>query len=109
MRYFEEERGFSSLATLFGFQDEAAAFVEIDETGAGETSRMTECYGTLEDVLIPAVIGDGRVGPRDFQVVAELGEKECVVGAFSSGRVLPPLNEWIRRHQELGCACSMRV
>lgn len=70
VREFEERRCFGNCTALFGFQDEAATFVEIDEASAGEASRVTEGYGALEDVLILAVVCDGRVRPRDFQVVA---------------------------------------
>ena len=100
VRHFEEQRWFGSFAALLGFEDEAAAFVEIDETSAGEAGRVTERYGALEDVVILAGVRDGRVGPRDFQVVAEFGEEERVVRPFGGGRVLPPLDEWMRRHDK---------
>jgi hypothetical protein len=93
MRHFGEQRWFGSFAALFGFQDEASAFVEIDETGAGEACRVTERYRALEDVVVLAGVRDGRLGPRDFQEVAEFGEEQCVVRPFRSSRVLPPLNE----------------
>ena len=63
---------------------------------------MAEGYGALENVVILSFVRDGRVGALDFQVVAEFREEECVVRPFSSGRVLPPLNECIRRHEEVG-------
>ena len=100
MRDFEKEGWFGSRGALFGFQHEAAAFVEIDETGAGEAGRVTEGYGALEDVVILAGVGDGRVGARDFQVVAEFGEEESVVGTFGGGRVPPPIDEFFGRHED---------
>jgi hypothetical protein len=94
MRHFDEQRWFGSFAALFGFQDEAAAFVEIDEASAGEARRVTERHGALEDVVVLAGVRDGRVGPRDFQVVAEFGEEEYVVRPFRRGRGLPPIDEF---------------
>jgi hypothetical protein len=46
---------------------------------------VAEGYGTLEDVAIFAIVGDGGVGSRDFQVVAEFGQEERVVGPLGSG------------------------
>ena len=109
VRDFEEEGWFGSRAALFGFEDEAAAFVEIDETGAGEAGRVTEGYGALEDVVILGGVGDGRVGARDFQVVAEFGEEECVVGPFGGGRVAPPIDEFMGQHENWDRFRSMRV
>ena len=70
VRHVEEERWLSSFTALFGFQDEVAAFVEIDETGARKAGRVTEGHGAFKDVVILADVRDGRFGPRDFQVVA---------------------------------------
>jgi hypothetical protein len=56
---------------------------------------VTEGNGTLEDVVVLGIVGDGGVRARDFQVVAEFGEEESVVGALGSARVAPPLDEGI--------------
>jgi hypothetical protein len=98
MRQVEEQRGLGSFAALFGLQDETTALVEIDKASAGKTRGVTKRYGALEDVVILAIVRHGGVWPRDLQVVAQLGEEECVVRPFRCGRVLPPFNEWIRRH-----------
>ena len=93
-RDLEEQRGFSGFAALFGFEHEAALFVEVDEAGARNAGRVAERNGTFEDVVIPIAVGDSGVGTRDFQVVAEFGEEEGVVGPLGGARVLPPLDKW---------------
>ena len=42
MTHFEEERGFRRGTTVLGLEDEAAAFVEMDEGGAGEPGGVAE-------------------------------------------------------------------
>ena len=64
------------MAALFGFEDEAAPLVEIDEAGAGGGRGMAEGNGPLKDVVVLAVVGDGGIGSGDIEVVAEFGEEE---------------------------------
>ena len=70
--------GALGLAGLFGFQDEAAAFVEVDAAvgvGAGDGGAFD---GAFEDVVVVFGVGGGGVGAGDADRVAEFGEEEGV-------------------------------
>ena len=63
---------------MFGFQDEAAAFVEVNAAFAGGAVGVV-----LGDFVFEAVTGvAGGVGMRDGQEIAEFGKEKLAVGAF---------------------------
>lgn len=99
-RHFEEERGLGRSAALLGFEDEAAVFVKINETRAGESGEMAKCDGAFENVIVLGVVGDSGVGARHFEEVAEFGEEEGVIGSFSGAGVLPALDERVYGHEQ---------
>ena len=79
---------------LFGFREQAAGFVEIDETGGGAAVRLLMGDGALEDVKIFRVVRAGGFRVGDVQdLVAEFGEKERVVGLFRPAGFLPSFDE----------------
>jgi hypothetical protein len=58
---------------VFGFEDEAAALVEVDAAGGVGAAAVVEADGALEDVGVVAVVGLRRVGAGDGEQVAQLG------------------------------------
>src|SRR5437660_1423811 len=72
---WKEGRGLGRGTALLGFEDEAGTFVEIDAAVGGRAGRVAEGDGTLEDVIVVAVVGEGGIGTGDFEIVAELGEE----------------------------------
>jgi hypothetical protein len=46
---------------------------------------VVEGHGALEDVAVFGVVCDGGIGARDFEVVAEFGQEERVVGSLGGG------------------------
>ena len=68
------------LDALFRFEHEAAAFVEVDPFGRVGAVEVIEADVAFEDVGVLAVVLHGRIGPRDFDDVAQFGEEELVVG-----------------------------
>ena len=96
----EQERGFIEFdAALLGFQNEAALFVQVDESGAGETAGIAESYWPLEYVIVVATVRDGWIGTGDVEIVAQLRKEQLVIGSLGGGGVLPPLDEWVSWHQ----------
>ena len=85
--------GLAFLDPLLGFQDVAAALVEVDAPGARGAVRVIEGDAALEDVSVVGVVGPGRIWSRDAEEVAELGEEELVVCALRSPRGAPTGNE----------------
>jgi hypothetical protein len=81
------------VAALFGFEHETAALVEVDASGAGGAVAVVELDGAFEDVGVEGVVWDGGVGTGKGEEVAEFGEEELVVGAFSGAGLLPALDE----------------
>lgn len=73
------------LATLLRFKHKAAALVEIDETGTGQAAGVAERHRPLEDVVILAVVGNGRSGTGNIQIIAEFGKKKLVIGSLRGG------------------------
>jgi len=96
---FKERWSPRSGTPLLRFENETAAFVEVNEARAGQAARVTEGDGTLEYVLVMTVVAYGGMGSGNLQEVAELGEEELVVGAFGGGGVLPATEEGGRRHE----------
>jgi hypothetical protein len=80
-------------AALFGFEDEAAAFIEIDAAGAGSAVAVVEVNGAFKDVGVLRIVGNGGIGTGDAEDVAEFGEEELVIGAFGCAGVLPAADE----------------
>ena len=70
---------------------------------------MPEGYRPLEYVLVLAIIGDGGIGTGYIEIVAQLREKQLVVGAFGSGGTLPSLDKWMRWHDKrLSCSIQCK-
>jgi hypothetical protein len=70
------------VGTLFGFEDEAAPFVEINAADALGAIAQVEGDVPFEDVCIVGDAGPRGIGLRDVQEVAELREEEGIVGPF---------------------------
>lgn len=88
-RGVEESGLFDCVAALFGFEDEAAAFVEVDAAGGGGAVGVAEGDGAFEDVGVGSEIARGGLGAGDVEEVGEFGKEELVVSAFSGGGGLP--------------------
>jgi hypothetical protein len=71
---------------LFGFEDEAAAFVEVDVAVGLGAVWILENDLSVEDVGVLVVVGARGVGTGDFEDVAQLAEEEAIVGAFGAAR-----------------------
>jgi hypothetical protein len=89
----EEVGFFIRSGALFGFEDKAAAFVEVDEAGGGLAVAVVEEDGAFEDVGVVAVVGAGGVGPLDAQEGAEFGEEELVIGPLRGAGGAPACEE----------------
>ncbi len=90
--------GLLSLGALLGLQDEGAAAVQVDEAGAGGAVAVAEGDAALEDVGVVGVVRDGGIGVRHPKQVAQLSEKELVVGPLRAARRLPFGDEVLARH-----------
>ncbi len=82
-------RGGLFFDALFGFQDEVAAMVEVDEIGGGGTIGMGHGDGAVENVAVFGLIGSGGIGVGDLKEVAEFREEKLVVCAFGTACGLP--------------------
>jgi hypothetical protein len=78
---------------LLRFEDEVAAAVQVNAALRGGAVKVVKGDGLFEDVGIEMIFGARRLGTRDFEEVAEFGEKEGVVGALGGGGVLPAFDE----------------
>jgi hypothetical protein len=81
------------LDALLGFEDEAAALVEVDAAEGLGAVRVDEHDAAFEDVGIGIVFLLRGLGAGDFEQIAELAEKEGVVGAFGAARGGPAIDE----------------
>ena len=72
---------------MLGFEDEAAALVEVDAAGGWRAVGVDEHDAAFEDVGvgIVVVVADG-LGTGDGEEVAELAEEEGVVGSVRRRR-----------------------
>ena len=75
----ESRRRLALLAALLGFAGRSSRAVEVDAARAGGAVGVVERDAVLEDVGVVRVVRLGRVGPRDAEQVAQLGEEELVV------------------------------
>ena len=83
-------------ARLLGFQNEAAALVEIDPQGRGQTFGFPPFHATLEHIVIGPSVVAGRVRPGKTQRPAQLCKEHLIVGALgAAARLAPPLDERI--------------
>lgn len=92
----EEGAGFGGfeVGALFGFEDEAAGFVEVEVTGGGGAVGFLVGDGALEDVAVFGIVGTGGFGVRDVEdVVAEFREEEGIVGFFGAAGFFPTGDE----------------
>ena len=67
---------------MFGFEHEAAALVEVDAAGGLLAAAVLKRHGPLQHVGILAGVIGGGVGARHAEQVAEILQKQAVVGAF---------------------------
>lgn len=88
--------------SLLGFQHEAAALIQINPPRRSRAVRILKADGTLENVSIARVIGLRGLRARDFEYVAQFGEKELVIGALGCAGSGPALDE-------VGGQCLARV
>ena len=92
----EEGAGFGGfeVGALFGFENEAAGFIEIQIAGGGGAIGFLVGDGTLEDVKIFGVVRTGGFRGQDVEdLAAEFGEKEGVVGFLGAAGFFPTGNE----------------
>ena len=77
---------------LLCFEDEVAAFEEIDEADALLASFVRHGHGFLEDIGIAIGIGGCGVRRLDVEDVTEIAEKRLCIRPLG-GRGVTPLNE----------------
>lgn len=80
---------------LFGFEDEAAAFVEVDVAVGFGVVGVFENDAAIEDVGVLVIVGESGVRWRDFENVAQLVEERDVVGALRAAGTRPALDEFL--------------
>jgi hypothetical protein len=81
------------IAALLGFEDEVATMVEVYPAWSGCTVEVLKRDCLFEDVGVEVVFRPSWIRAPDIEKVAELGEEELVVSAFSRGGLLPALAE----------------
>jgi hypothetical protein len=89
---FTDQRALNCLG-LFGFADEAIAFVEIDEIGGGGAIGFGAFDAAVEDVGVFCIVRNGGIRFGDAEEIAKFGEEQLVIGAFPSAGRGPALNE----------------
>ena len=85
------------VAPLLGLQYEAVALVEVDPLDGGRSVRVREWHRAFEHVSVLLVVGPGRVGPGDFEEIAQLVQEHRVVGSFRGARGFPAPEELVQR------------
>jgi hypothetical protein len=73
-----------------------SASVQVNTAQAVRTVAVRERHGLLEHVAVVAFVGLRRIGSRYIQHIAQLGQKELVVGAFGSAAAAPAGDEEIK-------------
>ncbi len=89
--------------SLFGFQDEAAALVKIDES-AGRTVIVKELDRPLENVVVGSIVRLSGTWLGDAENLGELDQEELIIGALRRARVFPArdeLRDRVSRHDPL--------
>jgi hypothetical protein len=92
------------LDALLGFEDKAAAFIEVDSAEGFGAIGIDEDDAALEDVGVVVIFLPRWFRTRDFEEVAEFAEKEGVIGAFGARGSRPAGDEdldWVSRHAAL--------
>jgi hypothetical protein len=80
LRFAPEERRFATaalcaLASLFGFKDEAAAFVEINAPCARAVVAVIKRHRALEDISVLRVVCLRRLRALNLQHIAQLAQE----------------------------------
>ena len=88
-------RAVERAAGLLGLADEAAAAVEVDEAVVGAAVGLADDDAALEHVGVVAGVVPRRVGARQTEDLAQLGEEELVVGALAAAGALPAGDEGV--------------
>jgi hypothetical protein len=70
------------LAALLGLQGKAGPLVQVDPSGAGGAVAVVEGHRPLKDIVVLCVVGDGGVGSRDAENIAEFRKEQLIVGSF---------------------------
>ena len=89
---------------MLGFENEAAAFVEVDAAGGDGAVALVELDVALEDVGVLRDVGLGGLGLGDSELIAELREEQAVVGPLGGGGFLPVVDEFVERFGSHGRA-----
>ena len=83
---------------LLGFEDEAAAPVEVDARGGDGAVPVRLLDGAFEDVVVAIRTGARRLRPRQIEHVAEFDQEKPVIGPLlPSFAALPAVDEGVDR------------
>ncbi|OQA07523.1 MAG: hypothetical protein BWY66_01368 [bacterium ADurb.Bin374] len=85
------------VASLFGFEHETAALVQVD---APDTliPAVIENNGFFKHIGVVSIVRLRRLGPENVEQVTQLGQKQGIVRPFRRPRRFPPRNERIDIH-----------
>ena len=78
---------------LLRLADKGPLLVEVDVARRGLAVGVLERHRLVEHVAVHRLIGHARVGPRHAEQVAELGQKQLVVGPLRAGARAPAGDE----------------
>lgn len=89
------EGGFCILPfdALLGFEDEAAAFVEVNAAIGLGAVGVGEDDAALEDVGVDVIVGARGVGVWDVEDIAQLAEEQGVIRSLGTARGGPTVEE----------------
>jgi hypothetical protein len=85
--------GNGGIAALFGFQNEAATLIQIDEICGGRAVKLFEYHGFVDHIRVRVFIGCAGVRPDDSNEVTQLRQEERIVGAFRGRGSFPARDE----------------
>ena len=94
---------------MFGFEDEAARVVEVDELGGRGAFWIDEGDASFEYVRVFGVVGNGWIWTWDAEKFAEFGQEELIIGSLGTAGGRPTFDEgldWIGLHAVVGFEVS---
>ncbi|MNS12930.1 hypothetical protein D3C72_445080 [compost metagenome] len=92
--------GLSGLASLFGFDDEVAALVDVNEAGRRFAVSMLDDYVLFKDVVVAFPLWLWRLNTQNG---TQLNKEQVLVRSFAGARAFPTMQEVLNPlHVEVG-------